>query len=179
MQDLTRVTALDCRKSSREFWGCGFEGRCALIRGIRVIRGHNHDRVLTTDSTDHTDGGVVKKIRAPGCARRWWGGKSQNAGIAKSQKHRIASEGTEDRASEVRLTETPEIESQRKTRKAKPNYSNKTRKPKPSLRFRLSGKQWLRSAQRTPSDPSFQEPPRSTREYPELGPVGSVPGELA
>jgi len=53
------------------------------------------------------------QTRAPGCARRWCCAESQNR---KSQKHKIAgiaAEGAEDRASEVRVTETPETESQR------------------------------------------------------------------
>ena len=51
-------------------------------------------------------------------------------------------------------------------RKPKPHYSNKTRKP--LLLFRLSGVLLLRFAQRTLFGSLFQEPPRSTREDPEL-----------
>jgi hypothetical protein len=69
-------------------------------------------------------------------AFRWWA-KSQNRNNAESQQSNNAESqesqnrirGAEDRASESRLSETPETESQRKDSKTRKHYSNTKRNP--------------------------------------------------
>jgi hypothetical protein len=72
------------------------------------------------------------QTRAPGCARRWWGGKSQNTESLESQNRRIPESHQRGQRTACQSSEyQSDQRSNRRgmTRKAKPHYSNKTRKP--------------------------------------------------
>jgi hypothetical protein len=56
------------------------------------------------------------------------------------------------------------------------NYSNTNRNP--LLLTRVTGVLLLRRAQRTKTGSPTQDPPRKTREDPELGPCGSTAGDF-
>gem|GEM_PF-4169745 len=92
------------------------------------------------------------QTRAPRCACRRWAksrnAKSQNRNNATTQ-NRIR--GVEDRASESRVPEHPEAESQRNDSKTRKHYSNTTRNP--SQVRRPSGVKSTRFAQRTSYGP--------------------------
>jgi hypothetical protein len=57
-------------------------------------------------------------------------------------------------------------------------YRSPSAQRKPSQSARSSGMRAMRTAARTPSGPSRQEPPRARANSPVSGPVGSVDGEL-